>query len=153
MHRLARGLPHPRPMPEIMTEVYWPFDRRCRPETVLKKFGRLTGRVRRFKELGKSLTRLRSPTREKALVFLDDRLLGAPSKAGGWAVPWGTEKRLQRQDNGHVEERLALDTQREQRAANAGRPSRHSIVYAPRPGQYTNLATLPKTNSQIAARV
>ena len=37
--------------------------------------------MRRFKKLGKSLNKLKSPNLEKALVFLDDKLLGATSNA------------------------------------------------------------------------
>ena len=52
--------------------------RRCKTRTAL---ARLRRRVRRFKKLGKSLDKLKSPTLEKALVFLDDKLLPSTSNA------------------------------------------------------------------------
>ena len=120
LHRLTRGLPQLRTLREIMEEVYRLFDRRCKTQTALKKLERLRGRVRRFKELGKSLNKLKSPNLEKALVFLDDRLLGATSNAVE-----RSNRRFRKAQNSiysartkeHLEERLALDMQREQRAA------------------------------------
>ena len=64
-----------------MDEVYRLFDRRCRTATALKKLAKLRTRVRRFKRLGKALDKLKSPTLDKALLFLDDELLGATSNA------------------------------------------------------------------------
>lgn len=65
----------------IMDEVDRLFDRRCRTDTALAKLANLRQRVRRFRGLGKSLDKLRSPNLEKALMFLDDRLLEATSNA------------------------------------------------------------------------
>jgi hypothetical protein len=70
------------------------------------------------KKLGKSLDKLKSPTLEKALVFLDDKLLGATSNAVERA-----NRRFRKAQKSiysvrtkeHVEQRLALDMQREQR--------------------------------------
>lgn len=115
----TRGLPQLRTLREIMDEVYRLFDRRCKTQTALAKLQRLRRRVRRFKKLGKTLNKLKSPTLEKALVFLDDRLLGATSNAVERA-----NRRFRKaqksiysvRTKGHVEERLALDMQREQRA-------------------------------------
>ena len=64
-----------------MEEVYRLFDRRCRTETALAKLARLRGRVRRFRRVGQALKALFSPNLEKALTFLDDRLLPATSNA------------------------------------------------------------------------
>ena len=81
LRRLTCGRPQLRTLRQIMDEVYRLFDRRCKTQTALKKLQRLRRRVRRFKKLGKSLDKLKSPTLEKALEFLDDKLLGATSNA------------------------------------------------------------------------
>ncbi len=54
-----------------------PFDRRCRTDTALGKLARL----RRFRSVGQTLQKLSSPNLEKALTFLDDRLVGSTSNA------------------------------------------------------------------------
>ena len=64
-----------------MEEVYRLFDRRCRTETALARLARLRQRVRRFKWLNRALDQLSSPNLEKALTFLDDKLLPATSNA------------------------------------------------------------------------
>ena len=102
-----------------MAEVYRLFDRRCKTQTALKKLQRLRRRVRRFKKLGNSLDKLKNPTLEKALEFLDDKLLGATSNAVERA-----NRRFRKAQNSiysvrtkeHLEQRLALDMHREQRA-------------------------------------
>jgi hypothetical protein len=73
--RLSRALR------EIMDEVYRLFDRRCRTDTALAKLAKLRMRVRRFRKVGKTLSKLFSPNLEKALTFLDDSLLPATSNA------------------------------------------------------------------------
>jgi hypothetical protein len=78
---VSRGLPCLRTLRGIMDEVYRLFDRRCRTDTALAKLARLRRRVRRFRSLGKSLDKLYSPNLEKALTFLDDKLLPATSNA------------------------------------------------------------------------
>jgi Transposase len=126
LQKLTRGLPQLRTLREIMEEVYRLFDRRCQMTTALKKLEKLRRRVRRFKKLGKSLDKLKSPTLEKALVFLDDKLLGATSNAVERA-----NRRFRKAQKSiysvrtkcHLEQRLALDLQREQRA-----PKRHQTV-------------------------
>src|SRR5262249_25679768 len=55
-------------------QVYALFDRRCRTQTALDKLAALRRRVQRFKALGDTLKKLFSPTLEKALTFLDDKL-------------------------------------------------------------------------------
>jgi len=119
LRQLTRGLPQLRSLRAIMEEVYRLFDRRCTTQTALGKLKRLRGRVRRFKRLGKALDRLKSPNLEKALQFLDDKLLPSTSNA----VERGNRRFRKAQKSiysvrtkPHLEERLALDMQREQRA-------------------------------------
>ena len=79
--RLARPDRRLRALRGIMDEVYRLFDRRCRTDTALAKLDRLRQRVRRYRSLGKSLDKLKSPNLEKALTFLDDKLLPATSNS------------------------------------------------------------------------
>ena len=81
LQRITRGLPQLRALRQIMDEVYRLFDRRCRTETALAKLARLRQRVQRFTSVGKTLQALFSANVEKALTFLDDRLLPATSNA------------------------------------------------------------------------
>jgi len=81
LQRITRGLPHLRILRQIMDEVYRLFDRRCRTETAIAKLFRLRQRVQRFTSVGKTLQTLFSANVEKALTFLDDRLLPATSNA------------------------------------------------------------------------
>jgi Transposase len=81
LQRITRGLPQLRTLREIMQRVYCLFDRRCRSDTALEKLAKLRRRVRRFKKVGKTLQQLFSPNLEKALVFLDDKLLPSTSNA------------------------------------------------------------------------
>jgi hypothetical protein len=76
--RITRGLPQLRKLREIMEQVYALFDRRCRTQTARDKLTKLRWRLHRFTHLGESLKKLFSPTLEKALVFLDDKLLVLP---------------------------------------------------------------------------
>jgi Transposase len=115
---LTRGLPPLRSLRAIMEEVYRLFDRRCTTPTALGKLKRLRGRVRRSKRLGQTLDKLRSPNLEKALLFLDDKLLPSTSNA----VERGNRRFRKAQKSiysvrtkPHLEQRLALDMQREQR--------------------------------------
>jgi hypothetical protein len=118
LQKLTHGRPQLRTLRKIMEEVYRLFDRRCKTQTALKKLKRLRRRVRRFKKLGKSLDKLKSPTLTKALEFLDDKLLGATSNAVERA-----NRRFRKAQNSiysvrtkeHLEQRLALDMHREQR--------------------------------------
>jgi hypothetical protein len=117
LRKLTYGRPPLRTLRKIMGEVYRLFDRRCKTQTALKKLQRLRRRVRRFKMLGKSLDKLKSPTLEKALEFLDDKLLGATSNAVE-----RSNRRFRKAQNSiysvrtkeHLEQRLALDMHREQ---------------------------------------
>jgi hypothetical protein len=81
LRRITRGLPQLRTLRQIMDEVYRLFDRRCRTDTALAKLAKLRMRVRRFRKVGKTLSKLFSPNLEKALAFLDDKLLPATSNA------------------------------------------------------------------------
>jgi transposase-like protein len=120
LRNLTSGRPELRTLRKIMDEVYRLFDRRCRTRTALKKLQQLRRQVRRFKKLGKSLDKLKSPTLEKALEFLDDHLLGATSNAVERA-----NRRFRKAQKSiscartkeHLEQRLALDMHREQRAS------------------------------------
>jgi hypothetical protein len=119
LQKLTYGRPELRTLRKIMDAVYRLFDRRCKTATALKKLRRLRKRVRRFKKLGKSLDKLKSPNLEKALEFLDDKLLGATSNAVERA-----NRRFRKAQKSiysvrtkeHLEQRLALDMHREQRA-------------------------------------
>jgi len=117
--RLTRGLPQVRRLREIMDEVYRLFDRRCRAATALARLDKLRRRVRRLKRLGRTLDKLKSPNLEKALVFLDDRLLPSTSNA----VERGNRRFRKAQKSvysvrtkQHLEQRIALDMERERRA-------------------------------------
>jgi hypothetical protein len=64
-----------------MDEIYRLFDRRCRTATAVAKLARLRRRVKRLAQVGKTLHFLFSANVEKALNFLDDRLLPSTSNA------------------------------------------------------------------------
>jgi len=81
LQRITRGLPHLRTLRQIMDEVYRLFDRRCRLASAWAKLARLRQRVQRFTQLRKALQPLFSTNLEKALTFLDDRLLPSTSNA------------------------------------------------------------------------
>ena len=79
--RITRGLPPLRVLRATMDEVYRLFDRRCRAETARAKLAKLRRRVGRFQHLLRVLNKLNSPNLEKALTFLDDKLLPSTSNA------------------------------------------------------------------------
>ena len=119
LKRLVRGQARLKALRAIMDEVYRLFDRRCRTDTALAKLAVLRRRLRRYRSLGRSLDKLKSPTLEKALTFLDDKLLPATSNA----VERGNRRhrkmqktvyRVRRQET--LKGRIALDMQRDQRA-------------------------------------
>jgi hypothetical protein len=120
LQRLSRGERRLQALRAIMDEVYRLFDRRCRTDTALAKLARLRRRLRRYRTLGKSLDKLRSPNLEKALTFLDDKLLPATSNA----VERGNRRHRKMQKSVYrvrtrtnLVGRLALDLQRERQAA------------------------------------
>ena len=119
LQRITRGLLHLRTLRQIMDEVYRLFDRRCRTETALDKLARLRRRVRRFKRVGRTLNKLFTPNLQKALTFLNDRLLPATSNAVE-----RSNRRFRKAQRSvycvrtaqHIRQRIALDMQRDQRA-------------------------------------
>jgi hypothetical protein len=124
LKRLLRGQPQLRALRQIMDEVYGLFDRRCKTQTALLRLEKLRKRVRRFKRLAGALSKLNSPNLEKALLFLDDRLLGSTSNA----VERSNRRYRKAQRSvysvrtkRHREQRIALDMNRELRAAKRAR--------------------------------
>ncbi len=116
---LTRGMPHLRKLREIMAHVYALFDRRCRTHTALGKLAKLRGWVKRFTWIGDTLQKVFSPTLEKALTFLDDKLLPATSNA----VERGNRRHRKMQKSVYrirskacLVARIALDMIRESRA-------------------------------------
>ena len=120
LKQLLRGEPRLKALRAIMEEVYRLFDRRCRTDSALAKLARLRRRLRRYRSLGRSLDKLKSPNLEKALTFLDDKLLPATSNA----VERGNRRHRKMQKTVYrvrgqeaLKGRLALDLQRDQQAA------------------------------------
>jgi Transposase len=116
LRRISRGLPQLRTLRGLMDDVYRLFDRRCRTATAVAKLSRLRARLRRFGRLREALKKVLAPGLEKALVFLDERLLGATSNA----VERGNRRYRKMQKAVYrvrtrrgIEGRLALDLQRE----------------------------------------
>ena len=116
LQRLVRLAPELHPLRRIMDEVYRLFDRRCRSATALRKLALLRRQVSGLPRLSPALKKLFSPTLEKALTFLDDRLLASTSNA----VERGNRRhrkmqksvyRVRTQQN--LRCRIALDMQRE----------------------------------------
>jgi hypothetical protein len=112
LQRITRGLPRLRVLRQIMDQVYRLFDRRCRTATALSKLTALRQRVQRFTQLSQTLKGLFSANVEKALTFLDDRLLGATSNA----VERGNRRYRKMQKTvyrvrtyAHIVARMALD--------------------------------------------
>jgi hypothetical protein len=121
LHRITRGLRQLRTLRDIMEEVYRLFDRRCRTDTALAKLAKLRRRVRRFKTLGKILTKLCSTNLDKALTFLDDKLLPSTSNA----VERGNRRHRKMQKTiyrvrtkEHIHNRIALDMLRDSKKTN-----------------------------------
>ncbi len=116
---ITRGLPHLRKLRDIMDHIYALFDRRCRTQTAVGKLKRLRQWVSRFKWIGETLKKVFSPNLEKALTFLDDKLLPATSNA----VERGNRRHRKMQKSVYrvrskvcLEGRIALDMIRESRA-------------------------------------
>jgi hypothetical protein len=120
LRRLTRADGWLRVLRGIMDEVYRLFDRRCRTQTALEKLTRLRRRVRRYPSLGKILDKLNSPNLEKALAFLDDKLLAATSNAverGNRRVRKMQKTVYRVRTQATLQGRLALDLQREAQAS------------------------------------
>jgi hypothetical protein len=116
LQKLTRGLPHLRVLRQLMDEVYRLFDRRCKMATALARLTKLRHRIARHKRLGRALAKLNRPNMEKALLFLDDRFLGATSNA----VERSNRRFRKAQQSiysvrtkPHLQQRLALDLYRE----------------------------------------
>ena len=132
LNRITRGLPQLRTLRQIVEEVYRLFDRRCRMETALAKLAKLRVRVRRFQAVGKTLSKLFSPNLEKALTFLDDKLLPATSNA----VERGNRRHRKMQKtvyrvrtHAHIKARIAIDMLREAQALGRSQTTQ-SLHYA-----------------------
>src|SRR5438105_6900210 len=116
-----------------MGEVYRLFDRRCRTDTALAKLARLRQRVKRYRSLRKSLDKLNSPNLEKALEFLDEKLLPATSNAverGNRRVRKMQKTVYRVRTEQSREGRLALDLQRDQQAGD--RQSTTKVLHSAR---------------------
>ena len=118
-----------------MDEVYRLFDRRCRTDTALAKLAKLRQRVRRFTAVGKILSKLQSPSLDKALTFLDDKLLPSTSNA----VERGNRRhrkmqktvyRVRKQE--HIHNRIAMDMLRD--SQKAGRTTTLDSLHEARAG-------------------
>jgi hypothetical protein len=127
LRRVTRGLPQLRTLRGFMEDVYRLFDRRCRTATALAKLAALRARLRRFGRLREVLKKLLAPGLEKALVFLDERLMGATSNA----VERGNRRYRKMQKTVYrvrtqqaIEGRLALDLQRERQAEGRARTTK-----------------------------
>ena len=117
--RITRGLPQLQQLRAIMEQVYALFDRRCRTQTALDKLDKLRRRLLRFPQVGETLKKLFAPTLEKALTFLDDKLLPSTSNA----VERGNRRYRKMQKSvyrvrtqAQIRARLALDMWREAQA-------------------------------------
>jgi hypothetical protein len=116
LQKITRGLPQLHTLRDLMEEVYRLFDRRCRTDTALAKLAKLRQRVRRFKTVGKVLRKLQSSNIDKALTFLDDKLLPSTSNA----VERGNRRHRKMQKtvyrvrtHEHIHNRIALDMLRD----------------------------------------
>ncbi len=121
--------------PVPLIEVYALCDRRCRAQTALDKWAPLRRRLRRFPQVGATLKKLFSPTLEKALTFLDDKLLPATSNA----VERGNRRYRKMQKSvyrvrtqAQIRARLALDIWREAHAE--GRQQTLALLHRARAG-------------------
>jgi len=121
---ITHGLPQLRKLRAIMDHIYALFDRRCRMQTALDKLKKLRQWVRRFTWIGDTLKKVFAPTLEKALTFLDAKLLPATSNA----VERGNRRHRKMHKSVYrvrsqvrLEGRIALDMMRESRTENRAR--------------------------------
>jgi hypothetical protein len=117
--RVSRGFPQLRALRAVMDQVYALCDRRCRTQTALAKLAKLRRRLLRFPQVGETLKKLFAPTWDKALTFLDDKLLPSTSHA----VERGNRRYRKRpksvyrvRTQAQIRARLALDMWREAHA-------------------------------------
>ena len=132
---ITRGLPHLRKLREIMDHLYALFDRRCRTQTAIAKLKKLRQWVTRFQWIGETLKKVFSPNLEKALTFLDDKLLPSTSNA----VERGNRRYRKMQKSIYsvrtqqqITARIALDMWRE--AQGAGRDQTLQTLHEARAG-------------------
>jgi hypothetical protein len=116
LRKITRGLPQLRTLRDIMEEVYRLFDRRCRTDTALAKLAKLRQRVRRFRAVGNVLGKLQGSNLEKALTFLDDKLL--PSTSNAVERSNRRHRKMQKtiyrvRTQEHIHNRIALDMLRD----------------------------------------
>jgi phage tail protein X len=133
--RVSRGLPQLPALRAVMDQVYALFDRRCRTQTALAKLAKLRRRLQRFPQVGETLKKLFSPTLDKALTFLDDKLLPSTSNA----VERGNRRYRKMQKSvyrvrtqAQIRARLALDMWREAQAE--GRQQTLAVLHRARAG-------------------
>jgi hypothetical protein len=133
--RITRGLPQLQKLRALMEQVYALFDRRCRTQTALDKLDKLRRRLLRFPQVGETLKKLFAPTLEKALTFLDDKLLPSTSNA----VERGNRRYRKMQKSVYrvrtheqIRARLALDMWREAHAE--GRQQTLTLLHRARAG-------------------
>ena len=133
--RITHGLPQVYVLRVLMEQVYALFDRRCRTQTALDKLAKLRRRLLRFPQVGETLKKLFSPTLEKALTFLDDKLLPSTSNA----VERGNRRYRKMQKSvyrvrtqAQISARLALDMWREAQAE--GRQQTLALLHLARAG-------------------
>ena len=127
-----------------MEQVYALFDRRCRTQTALAKLAKLRRRLQRFRQLGEILKKLFSPTLEKALTFLDDKLLPSTSNAVERAT--GAIARGKNTSTGYARRGRSVHAwpwicgvKPKPKAVN--KPSPHSIVHGlDKPGSFTTVS-------------
>lgn len=83
LKKLSRGYPLLRALRELMDTVYALLDKRCRTQTARRKLEKLRRRhlFKRFPELDAIRKKLEHPNLDRALEFLDDRLLESTSNA------------------------------------------------------------------------
>jgi hypothetical protein len=133
--RVSRGLPQLGALRAVMDQVYALFDRRCRTQTALDKLAKLRRRLQRFPQVGETLKKLFSPTLDKALTFLDEKLLPSTSHA----VERGNRRYRKRPKSVYrvrtreqIRARLALDMWREAQAE--GRQQTLAVLHRARAG-------------------
>jgi phage tail protein X len=133
--RVSRGLPQLPALRAVMDQVYALFDRRCRTQTALAKLDTLRRRLQRFPQVGETLKKLFAPTLDKALTFLDDKLLPSTSNA----VERGNRRYRKMQKSvyrvrtqAQIRARLALDMWREAQAE--GRQQTLALLHRARAG-------------------
>ena len=118
--RITRDLPQLRTLRDLMEQVYALFDRRCRTQTALAKLAKLRRRLLRFPLVSTILKKLFAPPLEKALTFLDAKLLPSTSHAverGNRRYRKMPKQVYRVRTQVQISARLALDMWREAQAA------------------------------------